>query len=81
LLGDIRLEKATLQPVACAASDATHHIHNREDKGNRNGNRSRNNNNGHHMGNGNRSSRPNRINNEKEQPIKSTKNPETKTDA
>ena len=61
--------------------EENNHIHNREDKGNKNGNRSRNNNNGHHMGNGNRSSRPNRINNEKEQPIKSTKNPETKTDA
>lgn len=61
--------------------EENNHIHNREDKGNRNGNRSRNNNNGHHMGNGNRSNRPNRINNEKEQPIKSTKNPETKTDA
>jgi hypothetical protein len=61
--------------------EENNHIHNREDKGNKNGNRSRNNSNGHHMGNGNRSSRPNRINNEKEQPIKSTKNPETKTDA
>lgn len=61
--------------------EENNHIHNREDKGNKNGNRSRNNNNGHHMGNGNRPSRPNRINNEKEQPIKSTKNPETKTDA
>ena len=61
--------------------EENNHIHNREDKGNKNGNRSRNNNNGYHMGNGNRSSRPNRINNEKEQPIKSTKNPETKTDA
>ena len=61
--------------------EENNHIHNREDKGNKNGNRSRNNSNGHHMGNGNRSSRPNRINNEKEQPIKPTKNPETKTDA
>jgi cell fate regulator YaaT (PSP1 superfamily) len=61
--------------------EENNHIHNREDKGNRNGNRSRNNNNGHPMGYGNRSNRPNRINNEKEQPIKPTKNTETQTDA
>ena len=60
--------------------EENNHIHNREDKGNRNGNRNRNNN-GHHQGNGNRMNRSNRPNNDKEQPIKSTKNPETKTDA
>ena len=60
--------------------EENNHIHNREDKGNRNGNRNRNNN-GHHQGNGNRMNRSNRPNNDKEQPIKSTKNPGTKTDA
>ncbi len=66
--------------------EENNHIHNnREDKGNRNGNGNRNrNNNGHHQGQGNgnhRMNRPNRSNNDKEQPIKSTKKPETKTDA